>query len=138
MLVVFPNPLPFPFLHHPTPSSTTPSSTPSLVMSLNKLALITGGTRGIGRATALALAAKSYDLALSYASSAKDFETTKALVDALGTGVRVAGFKADLGEADESKRVVDEVVAEFGKVDVLINNAVSARVKQSGEASATC
>lgn len=107
-------------------------------MSLNKLALITGGTRGIGRATALALAAKSYDLALSYASSAKDFETTKALVDALGTGVRVAGFKADLGEADESKRVVDEVVAEFGKVDVLINNAVSARVKQSGEASATC
>ena len=78
-----------------------------------------GGTRGIGRATAVHLASLGFHLALSYGSSTKDFDETKVLVDRLQKGTRVFGVQADLSSVTGPAEVIDKTVKEFGKVDVL-------------------
>ncbi|KAI0300650.1 NAD-binding protein [Multifurca ochricompacta] len=86
-----------------------------------KLALITGATGGIGKATARLFAARGAHLALHYFSQ---HDVAAALVDELrASGVRVVAFQADLGDFDAVRTLHEKVVAELGHPDILYSNA---------------
>ena len=84
-----------------------------------KVAIITGGSRGIGRAIALGLAAEGVNVALS-ARGERDLAATVAEVRALG--VEALGVAGDMTQPADIERLVGETVAAFGGVDILINN----------------
>ncbi|BAJ26166.1 MULTISPECIES: SDR family oxidoreductase [Kitasatospora] len=86
-----------------------------------RTALVTGGSRGIGAATALALAAAGADVALSHSGSAPRAEEVVRQIEALGR--RAAAYKADQGDAAEVEALVAAVAADFGRLDILVNNA---------------
>jgi 3-oxoacyl-[acyl-carrier protein] reductase len=86
-----------------------------------KVALVTGGSRGIGAAIARALAAEGADVAISYAaSSTKAAENVRELE---ASGVRAAAFQADQADPAQVEGLVEAVVARFGRLDILVNNA---------------
>lgn len=86
-----------------------------------KVALVTGGSRGIGRAIALALAEQGASVAISYVASA---DKANALVKELESkDVRAAAFKADQADAKQVTELVKAVHKQFGKLDILVNNA---------------
>lgn len=86
-----------------------------------KVALITGASRGIGKGIAELFAAQGADVAFTYVSSD---EKARALESELSAfGVRSRGFKSDAADYAAAEALVDEVVNEFGKLDILINNA---------------
>jgi 3-oxoacyl-[acyl-carrier protein] reductase len=86
-----------------------------------KVALVTGGSRGIGAAIAKALADDGADVAISY--SASPDKATQVVNDLLGKGVRAHAFKADQANAKEVEALVKSVVERFGRLDILVNNA---------------
>jgi 3-oxoacyl-[acyl-carrier protein] reductase len=87
----------------------------------NQVAIVTGGSRGIGEAIALKLAENGADIAFSYVSSD---EKAKALEEKLQSfGIKAKAYKSNAGDFAESETMVNEVVKEFGKVDILVNNA---------------
>lgn len=86
-----------------------------------KTALITGATRGIGRAIALRFAAEGADVAFTYRSQ---HEAAQSLVSELeAMGVRAKAYTSDAASYEDAHKVVEDVKAEFGKIDVLVNNA---------------
>jgi NAD(P)-dependent dehydrogenase (short-subunit alcohol dehydrogenase family) len=86
-----------------------------------KVALVTGGSRGLGAATARSLADAGADVAITYLSSAgKAAEVVKDLAD---RGVQAAAFQADQADAAQAPRLIEDVVARFGGLDILVNNA---------------
>lgn len=86
-----------------------------------KVALVTGGSRGIGAATARALADEGADVAISYVGSA---DKAEAVVHELeGKGVRAAAFRADQADPVQVEGLVKAVVDRFGHLDILVNNA---------------
>ena len=86
-----------------------------------KVALVTGGSRGIGAAIARRLAADGADVAISYAQSA---EKAEAVVSALtAQGVRAASFKADQADPAQVEALVKTVAKHFGRLDILVNSA---------------
>jgi NAD(P)-dependent dehydrogenase (short-subunit alcohol dehydrogenase family) len=85
-----------------------------------RVAVVTGGNRGLGRAFARALGEAGASVAIVARDSAKSDETVDALVAA---GIRARSFRADVARRPDVDRVVDEVVAALGRVDVLVNNA---------------
>ncbi|MBS0209762.1 MAG: SDR family oxidoreductase [Planctomycetes bacterium] len=97
-------------------------------MTTQPVALITGsGKRRIGSHVAEALAARGYAMALHYRSSGQD---AHARVDALrASGATAEAWPADLANADEVARLVDDVLARFGRIDVLVNAAAIWRPK---------
>jgi enoyl-[acyl-carrier protein] reductase III len=88
-----------------------------------KVALITGSGRGIGKAIALRLAAEGADVVVNYFRNRAPAEETAAAIRALGRQAHVV--RADVGQADELERLVDESVAALGGLDILIHNAAS-------------
>jgi 3-oxoacyl-[acyl-carrier protein] reductase len=86
-----------------------------------KVALVTGGSRGIGAAAARALADKGADVAISYSASPDKAEAV--VRDLTKRGVRAAAFKADQADTAEVEQLVAAVVEKFGHLDVLVNNA---------------
>jgi 3-oxoacyl-(acyl-carrier-protein) reductase len=92
-----------------------------------KTALITGGSRGIGRAAALALARLGANVAVNYCSSADAAKDVCCLAGEFGA--RAEPFHADVSKIDEADAMVQEVLDEFGRVDILVNNAGITRDK---------
>ncbi|OCB58926.1 oxidoreductase [Mycobacterium vulneris] len=89
----------------------------------SKVAIVTGGSRGIGAASALALAEEGANVAISYSSSA---DRAKAVVAELeGKGVRAAAFRADQADAEQAADLIPRVAEHFGKIDILVNNAAT-------------
>src|SRR5690554_3691749 len=85
------------------------------------VAVITGGTRGIGLAIAERMAADGYDLLLTYRGDAEAAEAAqKALAD---SGRRVEVVSADISTAEGATSTIETATKAFGKIDVLINNA---------------
>jgi 3-oxoacyl-[acyl-carrier protein] reductase len=86
-----------------------------------KTAIITGASRGIGRGIALVFAQQGANVAFTYSASV---EAAKQLEDELATfGVKAKGYQSNAADFNEAQKLVDDVVAEFGTVDILINNA---------------
>ena len=86
-----------------------------------KTALITGAARGIGRSIALRLAGEGADIAftdLAYDDAAKAVE--KEITD---KGVKAKAYASDASKLDQTREVVEQIIAEFGKIDILVNNA---------------
>jgi len=90
-----------------------------------KIAIVTGGSKGIGRAAALALAEEGVDVAIC-ARGMEDLEATATEIRSK-TGRKVLAVQADTGKPEDIKNLVASTVAEFGGVDILINNAVNSR-----------
>ena len=87
----------------------------------DKVALITGASRGIGKACAIELAKAGYDIAVSYAGN--DEAANNTLKELLEIGVKAKTYKFDVSDKDACAKAVEDVIAEFGRIDVLVNNA---------------
>ncbi|MBI4286451.1 MAG: enoyl-[acyl-carrier-protein] reductase FabL [Chloroflexi bacterium] len=93
-------------------------------MSLKgKVALVTGGSRGIGRAITLKLASEGADVIINYFRKTSSAEATAQ--EAQAKGVRAHIIKANLAEAEKIDSMFDEIAAKFGRLDILVSNAAS-------------
>ena len=96
-----------------------------------KVALITGGDSGIGRAVTIAFAKEGADMAIVYLEEHKDANETRRLVEEEGRKcLLIAG---DVGQEKFYRRAVEETLKEFGKIDVLVNNAAEQHPQESIE-----
>ncbi|MBG0826017.1 SDR family oxidoreductase [Planomonospora sp. ID91781] len=86
-----------------------------------KVVLVTGGSRGLGAATVRLLAEQGADVAFTYVNSDKQ---AQAIVDEVrGKGAKAAAFKSDQADVSRAPALIDDVVAHFGGLDILVNNA---------------
>lgn len=90
-------------------------------MLKDKVAIVTGGTRGIGRAIALKLADHGANIVINYRNSDKEAEELKAILE--GKGVKVLTVKCDISNFEDSKNLMDKCKEVFEKIDILVNNA---------------
>jgi 3-oxoacyl-[acyl-carrier protein] reductase len=88
----------------------------------NKVAIVTGGSRGIGRAIVQALAREGAKVVFTYAQN-------KALADQIANGDTIVGFQTDATSFDQAKELVRQVKERFGQIDILVNNAGVTRDK---------
>lgn len=86
-----------------------------------RVALVTGGSRGIGRATCYALAQKGAAVAVHYSSSATEVAIVAEQVRNMG--VKAITVQGDLGDASTAERIINETVAALGSIDILVSNA---------------
>ena len=86
-----------------------------------KLALVTGGSRGIGRACALALAKEGYDVVINYAGNEEAANKTVNEIKELG--VEGAAYKFDISDNTATVDAINKIVEKYGRIDVLVNNA---------------
>ena len=86
-----------------------------------KLALVTGGSRGIGRACALELAKAGYDVVINYAGNQE--AANKTVEDIKALGVDAAAYKFDVSNQAEVDENINKIVEKFGRIDILVNNA---------------
>jgi len=86
-----------------------------------KVVLVTGAARGVGREIALSLAAEGANVAINYRNSDKEAESL--VSEIMAKGVKAKAFKADVADFAAVKAMVDEVVQDFGGLNILINNA---------------
>jgi len=96
-----------------------------------KSALVTGGSRGIGRACALELAKAGYEVAIAYNNDRQAAMNVARVVRRLGRVARV--YRADLGKARDTELLINRVIKDFGRLDVLVNNAAIAPVTNIDE-----
>lgn len=88
---------------------------------MNKLALITGGTRGIGKQIALTFAKEGYDIAINYRAENDDLKNTKREIES--NNVKCFAVQGDVAKFEDCEKFVKQIVEEFGNIDVLVNNA---------------
>lgn len=93
----------------------------------NKVAIVTGGGRGIGRAISLELAKNGADVAVNYVSSRESADSVAEEIRAMGRKALV--IQADVTQFDQVKKMVDKVREELGEVDILVNNAGGCKAK---------
>ena len=86
-----------------------------------KVAIITGASRGIGKGIAEIFAKNGANVAFTYSSSASSAEALENELSALG--VKAKGYQSNAANFDEAQKLVDDVLADFGTIDILINNA---------------
>ncbi|HLM59990.1 MAG TPA: SDR family oxidoreductase [Pyrinomonadaceae bacterium] len=86
-----------------------------------KSAVITGGDSGIGRAVALAFAREGADVLISYLNEEEDAQETRRVVESAGR--RCLLMAGDIGDEAHCRKIIERAASEFGKIDVLINNA---------------
>ena len=89
---------------------------------MNKNVLVTGGTRGIGEAISREFAKKGYDIIINYINSNKKAQNLKQELEK-EYNIKVLPIQVDISNEKEIKNMVDTVINEFGKIDVLVNNA---------------
>ncbi|MFP7295755.1 SDR family oxidoreductase [Neobacillus niacini] len=94
-----------------------------------KTAIITGGDSGIGKSVAIYFAKEGADVAIIYLDEHQDAEETKGLVEA--EGCRCLLFSGDLGNEEFCKDTVSKILSQFGKIDILVNNAAEQHPQQS-------
>ena len=87
----------------------------------DKLALVTGGSRGIGRATAIELAKAGYDVVINYAGNEAAAEKTVSDIKALG--VNAESCKFDVSNQAEVEENIAKIIEKYGRIDILVNNA---------------
>lgn len=87
----------------------------------NKVALVTGGTRGIGYAIVKKFAEQGCNVAFTYLNS--DEKALQFEVELNALGIKAKAFKSDAGSYANTEKLIDEVLKEFGNIDVLVNNA---------------
>jgi NAD(P)-dependent dehydrogenase (short-subunit alcohol dehydrogenase family) len=85
-----------------------------------KVALVTGGSRGIGKAVAAGYAGEG---AAVFLCGRNDLDVKKAVADIEGAGGRASGCGGDVGKIEDVRRIVQSTIAQFGGIDVLVNNA---------------
>ena len=88
----------------------------------NKVALITGSSRGIGRATITEFAKKGYNVVINYKNSEKEATELKEQLQN-DYNIKALAIKADVSNEEEVKKMVNIIISEFGHIDVLVNNA---------------
>ena len=94
-----------------------------------KVALITGGDSGIGRAVALAFAREGADVAISYLNEEEDAQATRRLVEEAGR--RAITAAGDIGDEAHCTALVERTVRELGRIDILVNNAAFQMARES-------
>jgi len=90
-------------------------------MSNNQTAIVTGGSRGIGRAIAIALGREGFNVVVNYNKAADAAQEVKAEIESLGSKALIV--QADVSNRDDRKRLVEETIKAFGAIDLLVNNA---------------
>lgn len=98
---------------------------------LNKVAIITGGDSGIGRAVAVAFAKEGADVAIVYLNEHEDAKLTKQKVEEKGR--RCLAIAGDVGDEAFCNQIIEQTVKEFGKLDILVNNAAEQHVQNGLE-----
>ena len=88
---------------------------------MNKVAIVTGSSRGLGRACLLELAKNNYDVVINYNNSEERAKLVKEEVEQLG--VKALLVKCDISNEEDVEVMVSKVIKEFGRIDVLVNNA---------------
>lgn len=88
---------------------------------MKKVAFITGANRGIGKQIALTFAKEGYDIAINYKFDDEDLINTKKEIEDLGS--KCLTVQGDVSIYEDCERFVSEIIAEYGKIDVLVNNA---------------
>lgn len=88
---------------------------------MEKVALITGATRGIGKQIAIMLAKEGYNIALNYRTDNDNLKNVKNEIEKLN--VKCLAVQGDISNFEDCIKIAKEVIAEFGKIDVLVNNA---------------
>ena len=88
---------------------------------MNKVAFITGATRGIGRQIAITLAKEGFDIAINYRKENEDLIETKKLVE--DQKVKCFTVQGDVSSFEDSERMVKDIIEEFNHIDILVNNA---------------
>ena len=86
-----------------------------------KVAIITGGTRGIGKGIALKFAQEGADVIFTYVSSEETANAVEKEIEALG--VKTKGYKSNAANMEDAVALIDKVVEDFGQIDILVNNA---------------
>ena len=94
-----------------------------------KTAIVTGGDSGIGRSVSLYFAKEGADVAIVYLNEHEDANKTKDMVE--NEGVRCMLLAGDVGDSSFCREIVDQVKSEFGKIDILVNNAAEQHVQES-------
>jgi len=96
-----------------------------------RVALVTGGSRGIGRAIAVRLAEAGANVAINYLRQRTAAAETVKLIEE--TGAKALAIRANVGEHENIHHMIDEIESEFGKLDILISNAASGVLKPAME-----
>ena len=97
----------------------------------DKVAIITGGDSGIGRAVAIAFAKEGADVSVIYLEERKDANETRRLVEEHGRKCLL--IEGDVGQEDFCRKAIDQTVKEFGRIDILVNNAAEQHPQDSIE-----
>ena len=88
---------------------------------MGNVAFITGATRGIGRQIAITLAKNGFDIALNYRSQNEELENIKKEIE--NENVKCLAVQGDISSFESAEEMVNKIIEEFGKIDVLVNNA---------------
>ena len=107
-------------------------------MAEKRVAIVTGASRGIGRAIAVALGGEGFDVVVNFAKNLEAAESVKGEIE--GLGARVVLVRGDVSVAADRGRIVEETLGAFGRIDLLVNNAgiapdVRADILEASEAS---
>ncbi|AFC26290.1 3-oxoacyl-[acyl-carrier-protein] reductase [Saprospira grandis] len=88
-----------------------------------KVALVTGGSRGIGSAIVKKFAEQGAHVVFTYRSSSEQAEALAKEAEALSEGIKVLAYQSDAADFDQAAQLIKDIVKEFGQIDVLVNNA---------------